>query len=189
MGIRIVAVLAVVGGLALGIAVGGIAVQFLTNPGVDPWWRAYVDMDPVALGIITVAGRLGIVALAGATFGLVALYVDRLSPWTAAAGTIGVAAAAIQLLGAAQPLVVLLPLGSAIVVLDLARQGVLGRPLAITFLVSASAFAVLVADMFNGAAAPGAATALLIAYPVAWVLVGAALTTGISRASRVARGI
>jgi hypothetical protein len=174
MGSRILGLLAILGGVALAGVLGIFVSQSLSAPTVRPW---EVVTDPLLESIMAIAGTGGIVALGVATAGLVFAFQDRISNGGALAGSIGSVGGIFGLLGAYAALL-LLPVGSAILVLDLARARVLDRWLAVVHVASAVGFAVLIAASGSNTSL-GAAAVLGLGYPLTWLAIGASVIRGL----------
>src|SRR5262245_12174628 len=186
MGTRLVALLAILGGIGLITAFAALVALVLAYPGVDPWWHLMDRASPAQSTALAVGGRLGIGALGAATVGVILLAPDRLSWGAAFCGAMGGGAAIISMFGAA-PLAVLLPIGSAIVVGDVARLGLVGRPLAIVFIGSAVAFLFAIVPAM-GPSRLDLTVASGLFYPIAWIAFGARLAQGFPGALVVAPG-
>jgi hypothetical protein len=185
---RVVALLAVLGGIGLTVGFLSFVSLLVANPDVVPWWHLMDEANPVQSATLTIGGELGMIALGAATVGLVVLFPDRLGPGGALAGSIGGLSGIVAELGV-YLFVLLLPIGSAIVVWDLARKRAIGRPLAILFIGSAIAFVVPLAVVMGGRSPIGATVVLLFLYPLAWVAVGGWLARGIPRVEALAPGV
>jgi len=186
MATRVVASVAILGGFGLVAAIAAIVGLVVAYPDVEPWWHLVDRASPMQSTAMAIGGRFGIGALGAATVGMVYLVQDRLSWGAAACGVLGGVGAILGMLGAA-PFFTLLPIGSAIVVADLARVRLLGWPLAILFIGSAVAFlAVMVPAM--GPSRLDTSIALGILYPIAWIALGIRLARGVPRATAVASG-
>jgi hypothetical protein len=138
-----------------------------------------------ALGAIVVAiGSIGAFAFVGAVLGLVWHFRERLGRLSALAG--GVAALG-MLLGVIEvpPGVVLLPLGSAVLVWDLARAQAISRGLAIVFGLSAIVLLFpMIGALFgiNDTAAIPQLAALGLPYLLSWIALGVSLLRGVPTA-------
>jgi hypothetical protein len=174
MGNRVVAAVAIVGGIGFTICAGVLVGLIIAHPDAMPWWRA-TDYATPAQSVALHLGYAGIVLLGAATIGLVLVFQERLSKVAAGAGVVG------GLSAFAVPFAILLPIGSAIVVADLARLRILRWWLAIPFMGSAIAFFVLMLP----ATGPGhldGTVAFALLYPIAWVVLGASLARVVPQA-------
>ena len=129
------------------------------------------------MGLFMVGAIIGgSLAFAVAAFGLLWRFQEQLSipgAMGGAAAGLGAIAAAFQGAWA----ITLLPLGSAALVWDLARIGVLSRGIAIIHGLSAIA---LVVPILGSLIAPEAIVVVLaVPYPVSWLLIGASLLRGV----------
>jgi len=173
MGTRVIALLAILGGV-------GWAIWPIPQALVGREWPAG---EPVSwLLFITVV--LGTWALAGAIFGLVSMFADRIRGRAALVGSLGAVMGAFSVLGAFGAIVAL-PLGSAALAWDLGRAGVLGPWLSKAHVATAVLFLILIAVIFgNPALYDDRATAvpllmLAIPYAVSWVAIGWSLRHGV----------
>jgi len=173
MAIRILGLLAILGGAGLTIAAGLVVGLALAAPTVRPW---DLVTDPTQASFMAVLGNTGIAAIAVATAGLVFLFQDRITNGAALAGSIGSMGGVLGSLGGYAGLF-LLPVGSLAVVWDLARVRVLGRWLAAADVASAVAFLVPIGVMLNNTQL-GVAFVLTLFYPLTWVAIGASILRG-----------
>ncbi len=148
MSMRIVALLAIVGGLGLTIGVAVFAVTFLANPDANPW--VLVNDQPYG-AVINVSGSAGLVAvcLSLGWLGLVLLNPPRES----SIGLVAIVGAVGGLLGQVRAYAAmdLLPAASAVVVLYLARSHVVHWSLALIHVASAPGLVLLLAAYSNHA--------------------------------------
>lgn len=174
MGYRIVAAVAIVGGIGFTICAGVLVGLIIAHPDAMPWWRATNYATP-AQSVALHLGYAGLVLLGAATIGFVLVFQHRLSAVAAVGGVVGGISAF------AVPFAILLPIGSAIVVADLGRLRILRWWLAIPFIGSAIAFFVVMLPATGPAHLDGTVTFALL-YPVAWVVLGAWLARGAPQA-------
>jgi hypothetical protein len=169
MGARVPALLAIVGGI-------GWVTWPIPQGLVGRGWPAG---EPVSL-LLFVSVVLGAWVLAAATFGLVATFQDRLRGVAAFLGSAGAAIGAISLFGFYAG-VVAMPIGSAALMWDLRRAGVLGTWLAGAHVVAAILFmvpsVVLVANstLMDHPETAVPLLALDMPYGISWITIGWAL--------------
>jgi hypothetical protein len=173
VGSRAIAALAIAGGI-------GWVTWPLPQGVVGRDWPA----DNAAVSwLLFVSVVLGAWALAGAMIGLIVTFPDRLRGITALVGSLGAGVGAISVFGAFAGIVAM-PIGSAVLMWDLGRAGVLGTWLARAHVAAAILFLVpLVALFANGALIdhPETAVPLLaldIPYGFSWIAVGWSLRHG-----------
>jgi hypothetical protein len=174
MGYRIVAAVAIVGGIGFTICAGVLVGLIIAHPDAMPWWRATSYATP-AQSVALHLGYAGLVALGVASIGLAFVFQVRLGAVAAVAGVVG------GLSAFAVPFAILLPIGSAIVVADLGRLRILRWSLAIPFIVSAVAFFVVMLPATGPGHLDGTVVFALV-YPIAWVVLGAWLARGVPHA-------
>jgi hypothetical protein len=173
MGTRAIAVLAILGG-------AGWVTWPIPQALVGRGWPAG---EPVSL-LLFVSVVLGAWVLAVAMIGLVVTFQDRLRGVAAFLGSLGAAVGAISVLGLFAG-IVMMPIGSAALMWDLRRAGVLGTSLARAHVAAAILFLVpLVALFANGALIdhPETAVPLLaldIPYGFSWITIGWSLRHGV----------
>jgi hypothetical protein len=172
MAIRILGLLAVLGGVGVAIAAGHFVGLALNAPTVRPW---SLMTDPTRAPLIAVVGNLGIAAIAVATGGLVFRSQNRISNGAALAGSIGSMGGLLGSIGAYVGF--LLPVGSSLLVWDLARVRAVRRWLAVAHIASAVAFLVPLAAMLTNAQL-GVGFVLTLVYPLTWVAIGASMLRG-----------
>jgi hypothetical protein len=126
--------------------------------------------------VLTVIGGL---AYAGAATGLALRFQDRMTPVGAVAGVIAGVAALLGGLGGYQA-DILLPIGSAVMALDLGRVGVLSRLLAVSHAVTAAALLVLLWIALTYYPITGSLWLLALAGPylISWLAIGISLIRG-----------
>jgi hypothetical protein len=175
-GTRAIGLFSIVGGLGLATQLGLYAV--VANPWVPG--LGYL-MFFVMLG--------GDVALALAIVGLVIRFQDRLRGSVAFLGSVGFLGALLSAVGAFQ-LIILLPVGSAAMVWNLALARVMDRRLAIVHIVSAIAFVSVVVVALTGSAIAAAPVLflLLFLYAFTWLAIGAWMLRGVPAEAPVPRG-
>lgn len=184
MGSRIVGIVAIFGGISLCVSVGLFAAAMLRQPDSLPW---HVHLDPVPATVIPVLGNGGIFALAGAMVGLASLFSDRLHPVVALVAWSGAVGGGVGAFGAYAGLL-LLPAGSAFVLLALARARLVNRWLAVAHLAGAIVFLVALWAMLNNERS--GLFPLTEVYPLTWIGIGAAVMRGARASSPLAgRGI
>ena len=172
MGTRVIALLAILGGV-------GWAIWPIPQALVGREWPAG---EPVStLLFFSVVG--GTWLLAGATLGLVSMFADRIRGGAALLGSLGAMTGAFSVFGAFGAIVAL-PLGSAALAWDLGRAGVLGPRLSRAHVAAAVLFLILIAVIFgNPALYDDRATAvpllmLAIPYAFSWIAIGWSLRHG-----------
>lgn len=170
MGTRAIAAMAIIGGV-------GWAIWPIPQGLVGRDWTA----DVAWLLMFSVVG--GTWALAGATLGLVSEFQDRVRTRAAFLGTLGAVLGIVSVLGLFGAIVAL-PLGTAALVWDLGRAGVLGPRLARAHVAAGAIFPIALAVFLgNPALIDDPATAvplLLLATPYAfsWIAIGWSLRNG-----------
>jgi len=170
MGARVPALLAIVGGI-------GWVTWPIPQALVGREWPAD---NPAVSWLLFVSVVLGMWMLAAATFGLVATFQDRIRGAAAFLGSLGAAVGSISVLGLFGG-IVLMPIGSAALMWDLGRAGVLGTWLSRAHVAAAVLFLVPIAALFaNGALIDHIETAvpllaLAIPYGFSWITIGWAL--------------
>jgi len=170
-GTRAIAAMAIIGGIGWAI---GLVLQGLVGRGWPADMRAWFLM----FGVVG-----GTWMLAGATFGLVTEFQDRIRMRAAALGSSGALLGAVSVLGAFAAIVAL-PLGTAALVWELGRAGVLGPRLARAHVAAALIFPIALAVFFaNPALLDDPATGvplMLLGWPYAfsWVAIGWSLRHG-----------
>jgi hypothetical protein len=131
-----------------------------------------------SIGILGVAGTLvATIAYSAAALGLVVRFQDRVSPLGGLGATLVVVGAATSMVGS----LVAMPVGSVMLMWDLARIGVVPRPLAIVHGAAAIALGLgfVAAPLSDVDAAHRAAgMAILAPYVVTWVAIGVSLLRG-----------
>ena len=178
MGIRVLGLLTMLGGVGVAIGAAFFVGANLSAPAARPW---DVVRDPFESSIMAVAGNGGLVAIAVATAGLVLAFQDRISSGGALAGSIGAVGGIVGLMGAFAMLLAL-PVGSAILVWDLARARVLSRWLAAAHVASAAAFVIPIAAMLSNTPV-GIAFVSVLFYPLTWLAIGGTVLRGAPAAS------
>jgi len=153
---------------------------------------AWYDSSTAWLMMLTVV--VGTWALALALIGLIVAFPDTITAPIAGAGVVAAVAAAISVLGA-YGLIMLLPIGSALVAWSLRRANALGAWLAWTHAMSAAlvlvALGIAVAAGSKVAAGSIASIALLIAalpYGFSWITIGWSLVRGAPAAAESPTG-
>jgi hypothetical protein len=169
MSSRTLGALAIVAGLAFGVLV------VLFVPFGEALWTG-------RLGVFGVLGSLvSTIAFSGVAIGLATQFADRVGP-IGALGALLVILGAIGSMGGSIVLVTLLPVGSALLMWDLSRSGVLPRRLA---LVHAGAAIILGAGLVVADLAPEDVVsrvlflALFAPYLLTWVAIGMSLLRGV----------
>ena len=187
-GTRVVAAFSIIGGAALTVTLA-IAMALVSSAPDGTFntldWRA----TDVTVMLMVFSGSVLLLSIA--LWGLIFRFNDRMGGNVALAGSVGGFGGMLMAMGAYQLLVVL-PIGSAAVVWDLSRFGVLPRSVAIVHALAALAFfIILVAGLTRsliGVTSPISALAVLIVlYPLTWIVIGAALLRGQPVAGPVAR--
>jgi hypothetical protein len=173
MGGRVPALLAIVGGI-------GWVTWPIPQALVGREWPAD---NPAVSWLLFVSVVIGMWMLAAATFGLVAAFQDRIRGVAAFLGSLGAAVGSISVFGLFGG-IVLMPIGSAALMWDLGRVGVLGTWLSRAHVAAAILFLVPIAALFaNGALIDHTETAvpllaLAIPYGFSWITIGLALRHG-----------
>jgi hypothetical protein len=170
--------MAILGGAGVTIGALGIVGLTLSAPAIRPW---DVAKDPLESSMMAFAGTGGMVLLAVSTLGLVVAFQDRISSGGALAGSLGAVGGIVGLMGA-YAMMFALPVGSAIVVWDLARSRVLSRWLAAVHGGSAVGLALLIAAYMNNTPLAGTVVFALF-YPLTWLAIGGAVLRGVPAAS------
>jgi hypothetical protein len=172
-GVGQVAVVAGIGGLT---AVGLLLGDSLMRPerSRDALWA-----DPV-LGIVLVLALVAaILGTAMATAGLVFVFQERIGGLAAVAGSIGSLGGLVGWAGGL--MLLLLPLGSAVVICSLALARVIDRRLALAYVASAVAFGVVIVQAPVTTEEIAAVIVLMAPYAIAWVAIGASIIRGVPR--------
>jgi hypothetical protein len=170
-GTRAIAAMAIIGGVAWAI---GLVLQGL----VGREWPADTRGWLLMFGVVG-----GTWMLAGATFGLITEFQDRIRTGAAALGAFGALLGAVSVLGFFAAIVAL-PLGSAALVWELGRAGVLGPRLARAHVVAALIFPIALAVFYvNPVLLDDPATGvpvMLLGWPYAfsWIAIGWSLRHG-----------
>jgi hypothetical protein len=174
-GTRVLGLLAIVGGL--GVAIGAVVFAGVTlgKSSIRPWQQG---IDPFQVSIMSVAGTVGMVAIAAATVGLVLRFGHRAGNAAVAVGLIAAVGAVLGVL-VVWPAIYLAPAGMAYLIWDLGRGGVLSRRLAAVHAISTVLLLVPIAAIFTGASV-GVAIALVVPNPVTWLAIGGSLLRGAS---------
>ena len=171
MSTRVIGALAVLAGASWAISAMA-ALPFATSL----WGGPYTP-------VMSAIGVGGGVAFGVVPFGLAWRFHERLGAHAVlAAGASGLGAVAGMLGG--YPLLLLLPLGSADLIWDLGRSGVLSRGLSAIHGVCAMAFlAPLIGILidYRGTVGTDVLIALAIPYPLTWMAIGASLLRGVPR--------
>jgi hypothetical protein len=131
--------------------------------------------DPLSMVLfVSVIG--GTLALAGAIGGFVALAPDRIRTWVAVAASVG---AVLGVLGvfAVSPIIVLIPVSSALLMWELRRIGLVGIRLALAHIAAAVVVVAVFAVILNSTVLLDRATAvpalsLAIPYGLSWIAIG-----------------
>lgn len=173
MSTRVVALLAIVGGLGLGLVVADWAITDLGSSGTHPWehrgWTVTV--------FIGVAGLVAL-GLSLAWLGLVLL--TRLESAVGLVAVVGAAAAWVAPAGAPGALTVF-PLSSAVVVLYLARIHAVHWPLALIHAASAPGL-LLAVSAYSNPGLIGIGAILTLIYCMTWIAIGLELLRGLPEA-------
>jgi len=183
MGTRATAVLAILGGVCW--------VTWPIPQGLVG--RDWPADNPAISWLLFVSVVLGAWVLAAALFGLVTTFQDRIRGGAALLGSLGAAVGAISVLGPFAGIVAM-PIGSAAVLWDLRRAGVLGAWLATAHVAGAILFLVpLVALFANGELIdrPETAVPLLaldVPYGLSWIAIGWSLRHGAAEPVRPVEG-
>jgi hypothetical protein len=172
MGARAIAVMAMIGGV-------GWMIWPIPQALVGRAWPAGAAVS--WLLFFSVVG--GTWVLAGATFGLITEFQDRIRMRAAALGSLGALLGAVSVLGAFAAIVAL-PVGTAFLAWDLGRAGVLGRRLSRAHVAGAIIALTVIAVMFlRPALYDNRATAvplmmLFLPYAFSWIAIGWSLRHG-----------
>jgi hypothetical protein len=171
MGTSVLGVFAIVAGLTFG------SLMILFVPLGEAVWTG-------SIGIFGVLGTLvGAIAFMAAALGLAWLYQDRVG-LVGALGALSVTVGALASAGGSI-VIVMLPVGSAMLTWDLGRSGVLSRLVSLTHVAAAIVLAagLVVAHLDPGDAGNRALFAALFApYLVTWVAIGVSLIHGVPQA-------
>lgn len=176
-GTRFSAALAIGGGLSLALFVGLLAVLQAIDPGpVESYWA-----DSATGSAVLLLGGCGLMALSFANAGLVLLFLERLGPPVAMAGSIGTLGGAVGAFGGGLGLVVFL-LASSSVVGNLAYAGLLRRRLAVGYAVSAIACATPI--VVGPTSLFGLLLIALVPFAFSWLAIGRWLARGVPEEGR-----
>jgi hypothetical protein len=171
-GSRFSATLAIGGGLSLVLFVGLLVALLAIDPAsMESRWG-----EPATGIALLLLGGGGLVAISFANAGLVLLFLDRLSPPVALAGSIGTLGGSVGTFGGGLGLVAFL-LASSCVVANLAYAGLLGRRLAVGYGVSAVAFAIPL--VLGPLSLLGVLLIAAVPFALAWVAIGRWLALGV----------
>ena len=183
MGTKIVALLAIIGGLGLTVAAVPFVSAWVANPAAHPW-----DMhtDLVGGAVVILIGQAALIALSLSLGGLGPILASRydspigiVAEIGAFGGVAGLLLADVGVLGAGLALF-LLPGASAVVVVYMARIHAAHWSLAVIHAAAAAAFFVLLPAM--AANTPiGYAAIFILGYPISWIAVGLELLGGLPR--------
>lgn len=167
MGTRVLGILAIIGSAAWTILTAGYVLFG------EAMWSGTGGYITLAL---TVSGGLG---YAGAATGLALRFQDRMTPFGAVGGVIAGVGALLGGLGAYSA-DILLPMGSAVMALDLGRAGVLSRLLAVSHAVTAAGFLALLWISLTNFPITGSLWlgALAGPYLISWLAIGIWLIRG-----------
>jgi hypothetical protein len=168
-GTRIVALLAIAGGLGFTVAMAGWTASTLAQPGARPWEEAGGT-------IMALTGEASIVALCVSLGGLGFVLLYRFDSPVGLMAEIGAAGGVMGILGAYSALAVM-PVGSAVVVLYLARIHAVPWWLAVIHLASAPGFVLGLAAYSNDALL-GIAFSVILVYSMTWIAIGLELLRG-----------
>lgn len=169
MGTRIIALLAIVGGVGMAIAVANWAVIDLGNPGAHDWEKA-------GWSWVAIAGAASIVALCLALGGLGIVILYRYDSPVGLAAELGVLSV-LGLIGAYTALI-LLPTASVAVIVFLARIHVVPWSLAAIHVASAPGL-VLGLAAYSDSSLLGISVVLILAYCLTWTGTGLELLRGL----------
>jgi hypothetical protein len=175
LGTKIVALMAIVGGLGVMVGVGRFVIWALGHPDTGVW---DLNVDQSSASIESMVSQAGLVAVALSLGGLAFVLIDRM-PWPIAlAAVLGMLGAFVGLLGGYTGWI-MLPVGSIVVAPYLAWIHAVRRWVAFAHAASAVGLFLLIgAFLTNAVAAPGAAI-LTVAYPISWIGIGLELLRGI----------
>jgi hypothetical protein len=163
VGTRIVALLAILGGLGVTVAAIPFVAAMLTHPGLPPW-DVKSDGSASALGLAS----LVVLSLALGGIGFVLAY--RYDSPMGIVAEVGAVAGILGVFGGYVGLFVL-PLASALVVLSLARIHAVRLSIALIHAAAAAGFVMPLALMVNNTPV-GLAAVFVPAYPLTWIAVG-----------------
>jgi hypothetical protein len=170
-GFRTTGMFAIVGGVFMAILFISVVVAVEVLRPQNPWTDFGWGVTLLALGLIAQ------LSLAAATIGLVFQFQDRIHGAAAFTGSIGAMAGMLAAFGAYQ-LTGFLPLGSAILIGNLAATGVLDRRAGVAYVLSVVLFVVVVLRVpASGQIDIGILLAL--PYALAWIPIGVSLIRGV----------
>jgi hypothetical protein len=180
VGTRIVALLAIIGGLCMSVAAIPFVAAMLTHPSLHPWDVTY-DGSASGLGLAS----LVVLSLALGGIGFVLAYrYDSPMGMVAEVGAVG---GILAVFGGYVGIFVL-PLASALVVLSLARIHAVRLSIALIHAAAAAAFVLPLALMINNTPV-GLAAIFVLAYPVTWVGLGVEFLGGLPAARPTTRSV
>jgi hypothetical protein len=173
-GARIVALLAVLGGAGLLVAMVTMFGGLMSNP---PLTWAGLWADPVLGVVMFVGGTGGFIALCAALAGLGLAIGPARDPLVASVAALGAIGGAFGVLGFPVGYLAMFP-AALIVAIHLARIGRLPTPIAVVH--AAALFGSIVVGVLWGQnASLGLADLIVFLYPVSWIAIGLALYRGL----------
>jgi hypothetical protein len=177
MGTKIVAVLAVAGGVGLAVASAPVVFMLLAQPDIRAW-----DLPANQFGWTRVIGEAGLVALGVSVGGAVVVLIDRMHWAVAIAGVVATTGTVPGELGV-YSMWILLPIGSSIVAMYLARIRAVHSWIALLHVLSAAGFLLLLSRYF--ANAPVGLTAIFVPiFAINWSVIGLELARGLQTEPR-----
>jgi hypothetical protein len=170
VGTRIIALLAILGGVGLAIAAVPFVTTMLAHPDVHPWDVDYTQPAP-ELGIASIVALC--LSLGG--LGLILAYrydspMGLVAEIGAVGGILGVSGGYVGIFA--------LPLASALVVLSLVRVQAVRPSIALIHVGAAAGFTLPLALMYNNTPV-GFAAIFILAYPIAWIALGVEVLGGL----------
>jgi len=172
-GARIVALLAMLGGAGLLVAMVTMLGALLPTPPLT--WEG-LWADPVLGVVMLVGGAGGVVALSAALAGL-SLIRETTNPGVASVAALGALGGCIGALWTVAALFVL-PAASAIVALNLARVDRLPKSIAVLH-AAAALGCIVVGALWAQNASLGIGDLIVLLYPITWIAIGLALLRGL----------
>jgi len=173
-GARIVALLAVLGGAGLLVAMVTMIGALLPTP---PLTWAGLWADPVLGVVMFVGGTCGFIALCVALAGLGLAVGPARDPLVASVAALGAIGGAFGVLGFPVGYLAMFP-AALIVAIHLARIGRLPTPIAVLH-VTALVGSIVVVALWAQNASLGLADLIVFLYPVSWIAIGLALYRGL----------
>jgi len=176
MGTRIVALLAVVGGVGLAIGTVRLIAAFIVDPDLHAWDLAAEQFGGPAMSFL---GEASLAAIGLSLGGVAVVLVDRIHWAIAIAAVLGTTGVFVALLGAYSAWI-LLPVGTVAVGLYLANLGVVHWWVALLHAAAGAGFLVLIAEFLTNATIGPVGLAILV-YAITWSAIGIELLRTVAR--------